>query len=1112
MSDKKLNHMSSTVSLESSVVKDDDSDTSFSKDKPEDDRIRFAESERHDGISVPARAKRRLSFHSLGKGGDDDLFTIRERVQPDVVLPTIFKTISHEVDNTSEAKVELDPTASKFAGVTFHSDDPEKLFVDFDTDSTYGLSIAQLAARVKEFGYNVQSKPPSRLLKKIFMYFFGGFGILLMTGGILCIICWKPLGNPDPAVSNLILGIILLFVFLAQALFNFFQDFSSSRVMDSIHNMIPVETLVVREGNIEQVDSKLLVPGDIIKFGAGVKVPADVRIIEASADLAFDRSILTGESLATPATANSDPPRSNYLESNCIAMQGTFVVSGAGRGIVVATGDNTIFGTIAKLTSKPKKGLTPMQWEIIRFVMMTSSIIITLVILIVILWCAWLNKDHKGWLSVSGLIVDIVSVAVAFIPEGLPIALTTCLIITANQMRKSKILCKTLSTVETLGSVSVLCFDKTGTLTKNNMMVTDICKGLQNTPVYNTASEEADNETHDELTTHFLTICSLCNDTTVSKSGSLNGNATDKAVFAYADAIVPKWELEQKWSSRFKIAFNSKDKYMANLLDANSSYQLSEKSWSQIGITLPYGEEESYSLLTVKGAPDILLKNCSSYLHKESNDVSVKNLDSEALASIKKIQDQWSREGKRVIMVASKMVQPSTIDFNDRFKATDQLRSEISSDLTLVGLLGIEDPPRKDIDVVIRRLRDAGVKIVMITGDFELTGVSIAKQVGIVTGNIDEYQDVVAGAVKEYGSEDTSPIERAVSITGSDLNTLTDEEWARVIRYEELVFTRTTPEQKLLIIKQFQKHKHIIGMTGDGINDSPSLKQADIGISLIDASDIAKEASDIILMNNTGAEDELFNSIIDALEYGRLVFENLRKTIGYLLPAGTYAELWPVLMNVIFGMPQMLLSFLMIIICCITDCAGAIILAYEKSERNLLLKKPRSITQEKLVDWKLFLHSYFTIGTYYCFTSFLVGFINLKRHGYKFTDFSLSYGTYEDLPGVDKIINMSSSIYFVNLVIMQFFNLLSMRTRYLSVFQHSPLKNKYIFVVIPFAFAVTFIVNYIPAINTSLATAQVPVEYYFISLGFGAVVLVYDELRKWCNRRHPNGPLAKIAW
>lgn len=336
---------------------------------------------------------------------------------------------------------------------------------------------------------------------------------------------------------------------------------------------------------------------------------------------------------------------------------------------------------------------------------------------------------------------------------------------------------------------------------------------------------------------------------------------------------------------------------------------------------------------------------------------------------------------------------------------------------------------------------------------------------------------------------------------------LLDQQWSKICGYDELVFTRTTPQQKLLIIKQFQKNGHLIGMSGDGINDAPSLKQADVGISIAEASDIAKEASDIILMSS---DEELFDGIIEALRYGRLVFENLKKTVGYLLPAGTYSELWPVLLNMIFGMPQMLSSFNVILICCITDCINAIVLAFEPSERNLLEKPPRT---ERLVTWKLLLHLYFTIGTFYSFTLFLLGFLNLQRHGMPFKDFTLSYGTYQTKwENVEEILAMSSSIYFVNLVIMQVINLIAMRTRYLSMFQHPPWLNKYIFVAAPLSFGVTFIINYVPQIQEAMGSSQVPVEYYFISVGFGVVVLVYDELRKMGIRRNPSGFLARIAW
>lgn len=1086
----------------SDLSKDDDwREDAVSTSETANTGIRFAP---NTGGERKSSTKRRLSIHSLSKSNEEGLFSIREKVRPEAVLPGVYKTISHRVDNEIEDSKNLQNAASRFTGITYHADAPTEIANQLDSSLKFGLSNDAIEAKLKKHGLNQQSRPPKRLFRKLFMYFFGGFGGLLLAGGILCIVCWKPLGNPNPAVANLVLGVILLVIFVLQALFNFFQDFSSSRVMASIRDMIPSEALVIRSGNLETVDAKVLVPGDVIQLSAGVKVPADIRIFEASADLSFDRSILTGESHPVEAHAHSDERNFNYLESHCIGMQGTFVVCGTGKGIVVSTGDHTIFGSIAQLTSQPKKGLTPMQWEITRFVIYVTAIIVVLAVIIVILWAAWLKKDHEDWISVSALIVDIVSVAVAFIPEGLPIALTTCLIITANQMKKSKILCKSLAVVETLGSVSVLCFDKTGTLTKNAMVVTNLFKGWKS---FDLAEEKVEDhgDMSNPISQHFYTVASLCNDAEMSSDGTVLGNATDKAIFKLSNSVRSKSFFADFWDSKFELAFNSKDKYMAKLLEPKIA---SNKMWAQVGLTLPQVKNPDFGLLVVKGAPDILLKNCKFVLQQNNNSTcSEEELDGDMRKRITDIQNQWSASGKRVILLASKLISKKAIDLTDRFETTRTLKDEISDNLTFVGLMGIEDPPRKGVSKVIGKLRAAGIKIVMITGDFELTGVSISKQVGIISGNVDSYKDLLA---QEYGN--SNPIERAISITGPDLKTLSEDDWAQLIRYQELVFSRTTPEQKLLIIKQFQKHKQVIGMTGDGINDSPSLKQADVGISLINASDVAKEASDLVLMNDSEFEDALFSSIIDALRYGRLVFENLRKTIGYLLPAGTYAELWPVLLNVIIGMPQMLSSFLMIIICCITDCANAITLAYETDERNLLAKKPRSVTKEKLVDWKLVLHSYITVGTFYTFTSMLLGFINLQRHGYKFSDFSLSYGSYESLDGVDDIINMSSSIYFVNLVIMQLFNLMAMRTRYSSMFQQSPLKNKWMFVSMPFAMAATFIVNYIPAIQNTMGTAQVPVEYYFISVGFGAVVLLYDEMRKWCVRRSPTGVFAKFAW
>lgn len=1075
-------------------------------DDLEQARIRFGPLEVGDGSaalgSLAQERRRRLLTHERSLSQTRSRFSLSDKVDPADVMPTAFKTISHHIEDPVSDSLD-DAKARQFADLTWNTDSVREVAQKLSTDLTTGLSDKLVSEKVKIYGLNVQSPPPNRLLKKLFVYFFGGFGVLLFGGGILVIISWKPLGQP-PAVANLILGIVLLVVFLFQGIFNLWQDFSSSRVMDSIHNMMPVECVVLRNGEVITMSAKDLVPGDVVYLKSGNKVPADMRICENSADLSFDRSVLTGESKPIPASTTPDnPSNSNYLESWCIAMQGTFVVNGSGKGVVVAIGNETIFGSIAKISSTEKKGLTPLQKEVLRFVIITTTIIVTLVVLMIILWATWLRHSYPDWINVPTLIVDLVSIAVAFMPEGLPIALTTCLVITANEMRKCNVLCKSLAVVETLGSVSVLCSDKTGTLTKNKMFVTEVSIGdSEITP--------EEDEKVSRGVSLLQTIAGVCNEAYFEKTETgervTKGNATDIAVLNYVDEVVSVTDVVlPKWTKKGEVTFNSKNKFMVRLVEP-----VSQDSWEEIGTKADY---DNY-LLTVKGAPDTLLERCSSYFDNELS--SVMTLDAAAKQRISEIQKRWSSGGKRVILLASKLVTKDEFSeplLEDSTRSVEHLTAATEHGLTLVGLMGISDPPRERIPEMVQSLKDAGIKIVMITGDFELTALAIGKMCGIVDENSSgsdgvEHLDrnyVIEGVKKSQLPDVEHQIDRSIVVSGHSLGDLNDNQWDNLTNYSEIIFARTTPEQKLKIVMEFQKRKHIVGMVGDGINDAPSLKQADCGISMIDGSDLAKEASDLVMLNS-------IHSIIDALKFGRLVFENLKKTIAYLMPAGTYSELWPVLLNIIFGLPQALTSFNMIIICCVTDCIGAITLSYESSERNLLFKKPRVLTKERLVDAQLFLHSYFVIGTFYTFTSMAMAFLNFQRHGIRFSEMSMKYGSFEDLPHFDEIAAMSSSIYFINLVIMQFFNLFSIRTRYLSIFQHTPLKNPYMFAVPPIALAVTFLLNYIPAIQSSLLTNQVPVEYYFIAIGFGAIVMVYDELRKWYVRGHPKSLIAKLSW
>lgn len=284
----------------------------------------------------------------------------------------------------------------------------------------------------------------------------------------------------------------------------------------------------------------------------------------------------------------------------------------------------------------------------------------------------------------------------------------------------------------------------------------------------------------------------------------------------------------------------------------------------------------------------------------------------------------------------------------------------------------------------------------------------------------------------------SSDVKTSIVLSGPEMITLNGYQWEQLCKCDEIVFARTTPEQKLRIVREFQGRDEIVGMTGDGVNDAPSLKAADIGIALGSGSDIAIEAADMVLL-------ESFSAVVEAVQYGRVVFDSLKKTIAYLLPAGSFSEFWPVMTNVIFGLPQVLSSFLMIIICCFTDCAAATVLAYEAPEADVLLRKPRKPKTDRLVDWQLMLQSYGLIGVLETTSSFAMSYWYLQRSGIPFSDLWFRYGSLPDSIDQDYAnarLNEASSIYFINLVVMQFFTLMTIRTRRLSIFQHPPAFNK----------------------------------------------------------------------
>ncbi|KAK1969695.1 Na,H/K antiporter P-type ATPase [Colletotrichum sublineola] len=1076
----------------------------------------------HRSSAAPAlhrtRSNTSMSIHSIRSR--------RNSIDATAALPIQYRTVSFEIEEyktKTEAVKKAKNVATELSELEWHTLSVDEILRRQSSSLADGLSSDQVQRRMAHYGKNAPSPAPTNHTKRILGYFFKGFGTVLLVAAILVFIAWKPLGSP-PAVANLALAIVLLAVFFIQAAFNMWQDWSSSRVMNSIKTMLPENCMVIRDGQQSELPADQIVPGDILIVKSGNKLPADVRFLKVSSDAKFDRSILTGESVPLPASVDSTD--NNYLETRCIGLQGTHCVSGTCTGLVVATGDNTIFGRIAKLTNEPKKGLTTLEREVLHFVLIICSIMFLMIVVVLIVWGAWLRPKYPNWINVPNLIISCVSVAVAFIPEGLPVALTASMTISANMMRKNKILCKSLKTVETLGSVSVICSDKTGTLTQNKMVVTECAIGTKTMSAENARDAitlNRNNSPNNNSLEQLRAIAGLCNagqfDAATIRlplhERVIHGDATDQAILRFSESLGQVNELRRCWQTKYELAFNSKNKYMIRVLGMSHPDGLSLALPSDTASVFQPGDV----LLTIKGAPDVLMPRLSNYVNPSGYTTA---LDPETRASIEKIKDEWSAQGRRVLLLARKAISKSALKGSPTESSYEmEINNQAKSGLTLVGLVGIVDPPRPEIPEVMNTLRGAGIRIFMVTGDFALTAAAIARECNIISVPRSHIDDITAlqrvthvdPSIKQAIDDLESSPSQAIVLSGPELITLNEEQWDQLAQYQEIVFARTTPEQKLRIVRELQARHQIVGMTGDGVNDAPSLRAADVGIALGSGSDIAIEAADMVLLDS-------FSSVVEALRYGRMMFDNLKKTVAYLLPAGSFSEFWPVMTNVLFGIPQILSSFLMIIICLFTDAAAAIAMAYEAPEADVLLRKPRVPGKDRLVDWQLVVQSYGFVGILETISSFAMSYWYLERQGIRFSDIWFSFG---NLPSnVDpnfyqQQLNIASSIYFVNLVVMQWFNLMAIRTRRLSLFQHPPIGNKqtqnlYLFPAIVFSLLMAIFWLYVPEFQSTLATAPVPAEYWFLPMSFGVGILLIDEARKFAVRRWPTGFLAKAAW
>jgi len=1033
-----------------------------------------------------------------------------------------YRTLSIRVDEKvaegAKSKKPTDP-ADAIAAIDVHLIPTDEVFVRYSCSPNVGLEPIAVERRLKD-GKNIISPPPTKYWLKALNYVFGGFNFLMWIAFVVTILSYKPLGQP-PAAFNLGVAVLLMLVIVVSATFYALVDWNANRIMKSIKSLIAQEASVIRDAKQQLIHANDIVVGDIVVLTTGDRVPADLRIVQMSSDLRFDRSLLTGESDMIPASLDSTSD--NALETRNLALTSTFVTQGTCHGVVFATGDRTVMGRLVRMSGETKFKLTTIQKEIWFFTKVISAIALSLFCFSLFLYGVWLRKSYPGYETISIAIINSIGCLTAFVPQGLPVCVALSLTVIARRMSKRNVLVKNLATIETLGCISVLCSDKTGTLTAGKMAVASVAfldSSMKATEIEETVAGVADPKTYAALDAMHK-VTRLCNGAkfdagTIGRPIAervVKGDPTDTAILRFSEALsIPSLNINSASlldSSRrlFDIPFNSKNKWMLSVMQFNE----------MVGGDI--SEKQSKIWLFAKGAPDILFRSCTTVMTSNGAVLPFDDLAREQLGAL---QSTWSSEGQRVLALCRKPLEV----FKGELPPSDLEAAmyDEMQDLTLVGLVGIRDPPRSDVPAAIDVIRRAGVRVFMVTGDFRLTAVAIARQVGIVSQErIDTIQDVRSTKYPEQIRPSLvkplvdDPI-RSLVLTGEDVATLTPADWNVVVgNYTEIVFARTTPDQKMSIVENIKaRGDNTVAVTGDGVNDAPALKASDIGVAMGSGSDVAKEAAALILLNND------FASIPVAIEMGRLVFDNLKKVTLYLMPVGSYTEFMGVLSNVLLGMQIPLSSYLQVCFSITNDVVMSISLMYEKAEADLMLRKPRNARTDRLTDWRLFFQIYLFLGLMAWPCCMAMWFLYMAQNGLGFYDVILTYNKWQDGwkgksgDELTNLVNTGQCIYYVTMVFIQYGSLLAIRNRRVSLLQSNPLWGPRQNLIVPVGMvgtALIAIVNlYGPGLQQVFYTTPIPAMFWGPPFGFALGILIVDELRKLIVRTHPNSIIAKMAW
>ncbi|WP_155033076.1 cation-transporting P-type ATPase [Enterobacter asburiae] len=864
-----------------------------------------------------------------------------------------------------------------------------------------GLSGTEASARLQRHGENAL---PQKKGKPAWLRFLAHFNDVLIY--VLLVAALLKLFMGHWVDMFVILGVAII-----NALIGHIQESNAEKSLQSIRNMLSSEAVVVRQGNHETIPTTALVPGDIVVIRAGDRIPADLRVIEAH-NLRVEEAILTGESTVVEKNSDALSGELPLGDRYNLLYSGTTVSSGGGKGVVVATGGETELGHINQMMSDIEKHRTPLMVQMDK---LGKTIFITILVMMVALFVfSLLFRD----MPVSELVLSLISLAVAAVPEGLPAIISIILSLGVQAMARRKAIIRKLPTVETLGAMTVICSDKTGTLTMNEMTVKAVITADTTYRVEGDTYEPVGNihpvddptpvsVTQGSLLERYLRTIDLCNDSQLIKDEQglwkITGGPTEGALKVLAAKIpLPPLDTEM----RSKIPFDSQYKYMSTL------YRL--------------GDEE---VILITGAPDVLFRLCQ---YQQTND-GLQPFDQPYWEG--KIEE-YAREGLRMVAAAWKPAREGQRELD---------HPDLHDGVILLGIAGMMDPPRPEAITAIADCLQAGIRVKMITGDHPQTAMSIGQMLGI--GNA------------------------ASAVTGRELEAMDDRQLSDAAQQYD-IFARTSPEDKFRLVQALQSKQEVVGMTGDGVNDAPALKRADVGIAMgIKGTEVTKEAADMVLT------DDNFATIASAVHEGRRVYDNLKKTILFVIPSNI-AQALLIIIALLAGNLIPLTPVLILWMNMATSATLSFGLAFEAGEKDIMNRPPRKANLHVMDGYAIWRVVF--VGLMIAISAFVLE-AWLQPRGYS--------------------AEFIRTVLLQTLVTAQWFYMLNCRVNDGFSLSKGLLANKGIWIVSGVLLALQLLIIYAPFMQMLFGTEALPFRYWVITFLIGFVMFLIVEAEKVLTRR-----------